>query len=248
MKIILTYRFSFILFCMMIFFSCNKEDAPDCFKTTGEIVMAERMMSSFNTIHLDHNINLVLHEDTIHKVIVEAGKNLVPGIITRQEGNVLKIYNDNRCNFMRRYDIEMTVHVYAPNIKRIEYNGGGDIKSAGQLHYPVLTLESWNSGSDVILDLESDSVIAVIHTGVSNIYLTGSADYLYLYSVGNSIFHAENFPANDVHCNNGSTGDFFVNALNELRVEIRSYSTTWYKGNPVISKLQVGTGKLEPLP
>ena len=224
--------------------ACNKPGAPDCFKTTGELKSVQRALGEIHTIDLDDNINLIIHHDSLPKVIVNAGTNLIDKIITEESNGTLKIYNDNRCNFMRRYDVPIDVHVHTPKLRKIYYNGGGSVTSGSSLQFPYLLLESWNSGSEVNLSIDTDSLYAVIHTGVSNITFSGTADYLYLYSAGNSIFHSEDLQANNVHCNNGSTGDFFVNAVSTLHVEVRSYSTTWYRGNPVVSVVGSGTGNV----
>lgn len=238
----------FGLVLLAIVSSCNKEDAPDMFKTTGAITTETREVNGFTQLDIDDNVNVIIHQDSSNQhVEVVAGKNLLPKITTTLEGNILKIRNNNKWNFMRSYKYEIDVHVYTPQLTKIEYAGGGDIKSANRLQFPSLTLLTEGGGSDVLLDLQCDSLFAILHTGVSNLYLTGNSNFTYLYSAGMNICHTENLISNDVHVNNASSGDFYVNATNSLLVEIESFSTTWYRGNPALTVFKIGTGDVKPL-
>lgn len=238
------YRIALLLFLA----ACNKENAPDFMKTAGETRTETRDLPFFDAIDLDDNVNLILFEDSLTRVEVRAGKNLLKKVTTVVTNKTLKIRNENKWNFMRSYKNEIDVLVYSPWIKNIAYEGGGDIKSGNTLSYPQLEIVTQGGGSDVMLDLQCDSLKAIIHTGVSNLYFTGFSDYAYFYSNGLSIFHAEQLQCDAVHVNNASTGDFFVHALSSLIVEIRSYSTTWYRGNPIKSIYKASSGEVLPLP
>lgn len=230
------------------FFSCKKEYDGVCLKGTGDVITEDRTVTQrFSNIDLDDNVELIIVQDTFQHIKVEAGENIVPGIITENESGTLKIFNANSCDFFRSYKFPLKVYVYTDSLSKITFNGGGNISSTGTLKFPSLTFECLNSGSDVVLNLDNDSVIVFLHTGSTNIYLNGNTQYAYFYSSGNSIVHAENLLSDAVHVNNNSTGDFYVNAVNTLRAEIYMYSTTWYKGNPVITKTGYGSGELKPL-
>lgn len=222
----------------MLFLSCKKEEGGNCFSSLGEIKKETRAIPFFDKIDLDDNVEIVLYQSIDQEVVVQYGENVLDGIITDVQNNTLFIRNENRCNFLRTYNYKPLVFIAVPDLKKIYWEGGGKIRSAGPLNFPSLYLETEGGGSDVDLELNCDSLFAVLHTGVSNLNLKGSAQYAYFYSVGNSIFHAENFPANAVHVNNGSTGDFHVRATNTLLVEIRSYSSVFYYGTPAQLDIQ----------
>ena len=237
-----------IILCFIVLFSCKKENDGVCLKGTGDIITEERTIQQrFSKIDLDDNVELILVQDSYQHIKVEAGENIVPGIITENENGTLKIFNANSCNFFRSYKYPVKVYVYTDSLKKVSFNGGGNISSQGTLTFPVMTFECLNSGSDLTLDINNDSLYVYLHTGSTNAYVNGTSQYAYFYSSGNSIVHAENLTADDVHVNNNSTGDFYVNALNSLRAEIYLYSTVWYKGNPVINKSGTGTGDVKPL-
>jgi len=237
-----------ILFCLMVLFSCKKEHDGVCLRGTGDIITEERTFQPrFTDIDLDDNVELIIVQDSYQHIKVEAGENIAPGIITEIEKGTLKIFNTNSCNFFRSYKHPLKVYVYTDSLKKVSFNGGGNISSQGTLTFSSLTFECLNSGSDLVLDIKNDSLNVFLHTGSANVYLNGTTQYAYFYSSGNSIIHAENLAADDVHVNNNSTGDFFVQAINSLRAEIYLYSTVWYKGNPVINKTGYGTGEVKPL-
>ncbi|MFZ5554625.1 MAG: head GIN domain-containing protein [Bacteroidota bacterium] len=241
----------FIIACVIFLFSCEKGYDGVCLKGTGDIITGERTMNHrFVNIDLDDNVELVIVQDTYQHIKVEAGENVNPGIVTETdtENGTLKIFNANACEFFRNYKHPLKVYVYTDTLNKVTFNGGGNISSQNTLTFSSLTFECLNSGSDVILNVDADSLKMYLHTGSTNVYVNGTASYAYFYSSGNSIIHAENLVANDVHVNNHSTGDFYVNAINTLRAEIFMYSTTWYKGNPVISRSGPGSGEIKPIP
>jgi hypothetical protein len=237
----------FYIACVALL-SCNKATAPDIFKTTGEITTEARTVGFFDKLYVDDQVNVIIHHDTTQYVEVEAGKNLLPKIKTEIDGSTLRLYNENKWNFMRSYKYEITVHVHTDTLRYINFVGGGDISSANTLQFPVLKIETEGGSSDVLFNIDADSLFLIFHTGVGNTYINGQCNYAYFYSVGNTIFHNENLVVNHVHCNNGSTGDFFVHALNTLHVEVRSIANTWYRGNPSLSTVVTGSGEVKTLP
>lgn len=228
--------------------SCNKATAPDMFKTTGEITIEKRTVGFFDQLYIDDKVNVIIYHDTVQYLEVEAGKNLLPKIKTELDGTTLRMFNENKWNFMRSYKYDITVHVHTDTLRYINFVGGGDISSGNTLHFPSLKIETEGGSSDLLLNVDMDSLFLIFHTGVSNTYINGQCHYAYFYSVGNTIFHNENLLVNHLHCNNGSTGDFFVHALNTLHVEVRSIANTWYRGNPSISTVGTGSGEVKPLP
>ncbi len=237
-------KWSYCLWGLLMLVACQKESAPDCLKSTGPETEELRAAPPFQRIDLDDNIDLEISRDSVFSIRVKGGKNLLGKIETSVNEGVLRIRNHNRCNFVRSYKRRLTVQVSTPTLDKISYYGSGTIRSAGTLDFPVLTLEGKNSGSELFLSLDCDSLYALIHTGVSNLYLSGKSDYVYLYSIGSSIFYAGDLEGGYVHASNGSTGNFHVNAREFLHAEIRSRSNILYRGNPQISLRTEGTGKL----
>ena len=99
-----------LLIYMLLNEGCKKAGVCDCFKGTGEISTEERQLPTFTSVYVEDNVNLIFVEDTVQKVIVEAGKNLLKNIKTEMIGDQLQIRNINKCNFVRKYDIPINVN------------------------------------------------------------------------------------------------------------------------------------------
>jgi hypothetical protein len=49
-----------------------------------------------------------------------------------------------------------------------------------------------------------------------------------------------------IHIHNKTTGDFYVHAIVELLVEVRSKSTVYYKGSPALTIFNFSDGEVKP--
>ena len=95
--------FSLVLFAMLC--SCNKESAPDFIQTTGEITIEERTLENFNELEVFNTINVLIVPDTVNKVVIEAGENLIPDIVTTVKEGKLILKNTNKFNLQGiKYD------------------------------------------------------------------------------------------------------------------------------------------------
>src|SRR5437763_903143 len=102
----------FIAICIAVNWKCNKDNPCDCIHGTGNVVQQERQLSTFHSVYVEDNVNLIFQEDTVQKIIVEAGKNLIDLVKTEMRGDELYLHNDNKCNFSRRYDIPINVYIH----------------------------------------------------------------------------------------------------------------------------------------
>ena len=76
--------------------ACNP---VECFKRTGNIVKEDMQVADFTTIMINDNVEVLLRNDSSNIVTVEAGSNLIQSIKTEVEGDILKITNENTCNW-----------------------------------------------------------------------------------------------------------------------------------------------------
>jgi len=105
-----------VLFAIMLFMlSCNKENAPDCFKRAGEYSTVTRMTEPFSSIELNDYIQIELYDTTIYFVEITAPRNLLPEIETSVNNGRLKIVNNNTCNLVRSFKNKITVRIYENN-------------------------------------------------------------------------------------------------------------------------------------
>ena len=237
-----------ILFALAILLhlSCKKENLCDCLKGTGEIVTEERVLTDFNKIYIEDDINLVLQEDTQNFLNVEAGENLIKLIKTEIKDSCLYLRNDNKCNWMRSFKNKVNVSLHYKKLEYITYfKASGNVSNNGTLHSSFLQVDDYNGSGKITLNVDVQTSHYSLHTGPADIFISGNTDIAYLYSAGNGVADLRNMTAGGMYMNNKSTNSCYVNATNTLEVEIGYIGDVYYTGDPPNVKLvTTGSGKL----
>jgi hypothetical protein len=237
----------YILLILVLFiFSCKKGEEAGCFTSTGEIRKEIRSLENFSKLTLYDNINVILIPGTENKAEIEAGKNLIPGIFTKIENGELIITNENKCNFTRSYKYPVNVYVTFNSLREITHYGGGKISNEDTIQQSYFKIVQYSGAGDFDFTFDCDSLEALLHTGAGNLNAKGKVNYGYMYSAANSIFKCENLVVQNLHVNNKTTGNFYVNAVANLIVEVRSNSTVYYKGNPALTIFRISNGEVIP--
>ena len=222
-----------LVICISIH-SCDKDS--NCLKGNGNVVSETRTLgASFENIYLNHNINLILKQDSTVSITVTGGSNLLSGIKTNIEGSTLKIFSDNKCSYLKSYDNSITINLSVPNLKNFEYVGFGNVSSANTLNFPDFTFDSREGTGDVSLALNSTYTYFKQHTGPADFNLSGYSKHSYVYTNGNGWFYAGSLKTENTHVSSNGTGDVFVNASNTLKIELRSMANVHYYGNPTLN-------------
>ena len=125
------YIYILIAACLL---SCNSESGNDCFQKSGNIIQEEFMVSTFEKILVNRDVELILKEGPDVIVIVETGENLINDVEVEVVNNELILTDNNSCNFVRDY-LSTKVYVTAPNITHIRTSTQYDISSDGILNY-----------------------------------------------------------------------------------------------------------------
>ena len=171
--------------------SCNSEDSIDCFKTTGEITELELLTESFNRIEINDGMEIFLHNASEEKVLIKGGKNLISKVKVELDSGLLRLSNDNKCNWTRNYD-PIQIYIYAPEIKEITNYGFGKVVSVDTLKTDYLRLVVKHSSAD--LDIMVDNRIVYFESNsLSRTVLSGKTLRLYVgHFYNDGIFNSEN--------------------------------------------------------
>ena len=216
----------FYITLVTLLFSCNSENAGDCFQTTGNIIQQEVALDAFDKILVNRDIELILKEGDAQKVVVETGKNLLHDVEVIVVDGQLILSDNNRCNYVRDYAITK-VYVSSSNITEIRSSTQYDVSSDGVLTYPSLTIlsedysapDSYTVGN-FILDIDTSS-FNVVFNNLSNAYITGKTNNLNVtYASGTSRFEGRNLMAQKVNIWNRSSNDMIINPVLEIKGKI----------------------------
>lgn len=240
-----------IILGILLLFGCDSENASDCFQRTGTIVKKEIVVSGFNRILVNPNIELVLKEGVETSVIIETGDNLLNDVSAVVQEDRLILSDTNDCGFFRDFN-QTKIFVTAPNITEIRSNTQFDISSDGVLQYPSLTLLSEDFGEDTKntngtfnIQINNTSVSAVGNS-IASFFVKGATETLNItIASGTGRFEGESLVAKNVSVYHRGTNKVIVNPQQSIKVEIRSTGDVISVNKPpVVTVEEFFTGKL----
>lgn len=215
-------KIGLLLIMLIAITGCNSEDAPDCFKTAGEIVQQELELAGFNKILIYEGVELIIKEGPTQKVILESGTNLIGNVSLEVINNQLIAKDNNGCNLVRDYGLTKII-VTSPNIIEIRNSSEQSVRSEGILTYPNLTLlsedyqSSYLNVGDFYISVNNVKV-SITSNGISNFYIDGQTTNLTIgFFAGDSRFEGKNLIADNVNIIHKSSNDILVNP--QLKIE-----------------------------
>ncbi len=234
----------FVFLCVALLISCKKNG---CFENAGSIQKSERLATQFNTIDIKDNINLVLTQDTINKIFVEAGEFISSNIKTEIANNVLTINNEASCKWLRNPSEQVTVYVNVKDLVRINYNGSGNITSTNTIVADGITFYTDNGAGTIDIDLNAKRTYAYIYNDNTDMIFRGNSDSCYVYTGERGTIDFRDFVVKNQTVGYGSIRDGYVHATESLKVIMYFKGTLFYKGNPgKVTTEYLSTGRVIP--
>ena len=226
--------------------SCKKGTVTNCFNNTGEIINQEREIESFKNILLKDNVNLILKKSETTSIRVEAGSNIISGIVTDVVKNgVLEIRNDNSCNWIRSFDSPINVYLNYVDIDTLEYRSIGDITTIDTIITDSLWINVMEGAGQIKMNLDVVRLYCSLHYGTADIILSGKCGLSYIYSASFGLIDLIDLNTDLVYVNNRSSNDIYLNAKIHLGATIENIGNIYYTGNPeTISFDKIGEGEL----
>ncbi|GAA4274112.1 head GIN domain-containing protein [Aquimarina gracilis] len=232
-------------------YSCDSENASDCFQRTGNIVRAEVNVPDFTRILVNPNVELILKQGEDTSVIIETGDNLLNEVSAVVEGDRLILNDTNDCAFFRGFN-QTKIFVTAPNITEIRSATQFDISSDGILTYPSLRLLSEDFNEDTgtttgFFNLQINSQnLAVTSNNIASFLLSGEVQDLDVgFFSGTGRFDGTDLVAQNVNIFHRGTNKIIVNPQESITGEIRSTGDVIAVNTPPIIEVeQFFTGRL----
>lgn len=218
-----------LIILTILVFTCNSEDAPDCFQNSGDQIQEEFVVNDFTKITVFPRVELIVKQSPNQSVIVETGEFLLNDIEVKVENNRLLVINNNACNLTRGYGLTK-VYVSSPNLTEIRNGSGLTVSSDGVLTYDNLKLisEDFNVEADVNSDGDFDVQVDCIEldcvvNNLSSMRVRGVVDNLFVgYYSGDARFNGRHLIAQNIEIFQRSSNDMIVNPQQSLTGEIRS--------------------------
>lgn len=219
----------------------------DCIKSTGKIEREGRSISSFRAIEIDDRINLYITQSNVLSLEVEAGKNLQDLISTEVKNGVLKIQNDNRCNWVRSFKKDINVYLSTPTLEEFTYYGSGEVRFQNIFTTPIFRLNMWEASGNMFLQLNCPDIEIKSHTGPADLYCNGTGKKLVAYINGIGRMNLGDLVAKEVLAVNTNSGSLTVSSDSLLEANISGDGDIQYIGSPEIRLNDRGKGELRKL-
>lgn len=212
-------------------------------KDSGNIISKERTVSSYNQVVNSTFLDVVLTDEKMGKVRVEASDNLEPYILTKVENNTLKVELEPKKSF----NVKHKAVVYIPvnqDLKRITMTGSGDIMQKHTLNVDKLECSVTGSG-DVEINLNANELHLKV-TGSGDIEAQGSTKMLNVQVTGSGDVKASKLKALNVLAIVSGSGDIEVYAQNEIKAQVTGSGEISVKGKPAKQDTKVtGSGEVK---
>ena len=233
---------SFILLSLE---SCKKEEDRSCVKFVGAEQVKIIDLPFFNKLQLYERIKFELVQDSVNKVILKGGENLLNKIDVKISEDTLIINNNNKCNFLRNYSKIVIAEIHFKELIGLRYFGTELLTNKGVLNLPWFYLSLESSSGSVNLQLNSN-VIYASSGNYGDYNLAGKTNVAYIYNNSNGYCNTYNLLVKDsIKVSSKTMGIMKVNADNTfLNAEIKNGGNIFYKGTPS-SILLKKTGKGE---
>lgn len=238
-----------VLFTLLglVLIACKKSEDRRCVKTAGEDAELVHLVDSFNKLDLGPNFKVVLVQDTVEKVIVRGGKNLINFIKLDVTDGKLTIVNDNTCNFLRSYKHVVEVEIHLIDVINVLFKGTKELTCSNQLNLPYLTFVIEEAAGKCNLNLNCYSLYLGSGFGWGNYEVVGQTSYLKVDFRDNGFGDLYGLQIQDSATVISSSSERMKINLDgtAARVETSSYGDIWYVGTPTfLEYYQYGEGEL----
>ncbi|GAC1425282.1 MAG: hypothetical protein NVS1B13_08910 [Flavisolibacter sp.] len=216
------------------------------FSSQGRIIIEQRPAEAFDGILLNNNINLILTQDTIESIRVEAGENIQSSILTQIHNHLLTISRTGSTILSKPGEL-INVYTSVKEIKKISYQGSGNITSTNTLNSSYFLIISNNGAGNVTLSLKTHMTTAGIYNENADFILVGQSDSCYSYCASRGTLDFRNFEVKKLQIDYSGARDAYVWVRDVLTGNIFYKGNIYIRGNPsIVSLKQRSEGKLYP--
>ena len=235
-----------ILLIFSGFAGCQKS-GTNCLTSAGSVIMEQRVVSDFDSIDVGDYVNLFLTQDSVNRVMVESGKNIIDGITTENNDHLLVIRNTNTCNWLRSYNVPVNVHISVKNLRKIYYEASGNINSTNTITSGYFIVLVSNGCGTIDLDLNVQEGYFRLEQGTVDFKLRGHCSISTIYAGDFGFFDCKDLATGYSFVTNKGSNDCYVKAFQYMDATIGNIGNIYYSGNPdtLITHLN-GTGQVLP--
>lgn len=240
---------SFCHFCCMLALallaSCSPDDDGACLRSMGELGSEERSLPPFDRLLLEDRLDVEYRYDSLYRVELSYGQNMLDQIRTEVQDGELRIYNSARCRWLRGLSLVPQLRIYAPGFSSLENRCSGSILFGDSLHSSYFSYDEYDANGEVQLLLSVDSCDIRQHTGRVILRARGRSGLTGLYSASVGRIYAGQLISDASSVNHSSFQPMEVHAGIYLFAGIYERGDLCYFGDPeTIEPDILGSGSL----
>ncbi|TPN89100.1 head GIN domain-containing protein [Aquimarina algicola] len=196
----------------------------------GEVVSKERTTQEYDEIKVKGNLDVSLVAGKEGKIKIEGESNLIDYIITKVEGDELKIYVKRGYYLKPSNNTKFLIIVPFTDITQVTLSGSGDITGNAPINAQEFKTGLSGSG-DIRLTINAETVYAQI-SGSGDLDLKGESNKFTCSLSGSGDIEAYDLKAKYAKATISGSGDIQLTATSEIKAFISGSGDISYKGNP----------------
>lgn len=229
-------RYRIPLFMMFLTSSLLLASCLFGIRGSGKVVKSERQVEQFEAISASAGIEVILLQDSIIKVVVEADDNLQPIIKTEVSNGELRIFPQKPIS----YALAKRVFVSFKTLHSVEASSGSDIKSKMALKLELLNLSA-SSGASINLKLLVNK-LSVEGSSGGNIDLSGSAESMDVDGSSGANIRMSEVQSKMVNAGASSGANLKIFASEKIVAKASSGGGISVEGNPKERNIEKSSG------
>lgn len=213
---------------------------------SGKIVIEDRKISSFDSIHLSGSGQLTIIQGDTESLTVKTDDNIMKLIKTEVKSRTLEIsYEKPNFRTMIKPSQRNEYVLEVIGLKSIHISGSADINS-NKLVMEDFDLQVTGSADVNIKDLDVENLKVKI-SGAGDINLKGKAGIQEINVSGKCDYRARDLESREVDLKISGAGNAAVKVSDRLDISISGVGDVEYQGSPEITQSITGKGKIKQI-
>ncbi|GEM_PF-360220 len=217
--------------------SCNKQPLFPYIEGSGIIVTEKRNIVNYSSIDLRMAGNVNISADNRFKLTVSADDNIIGEINTFTSNGTL-IISGNK-NFR---NATIDIHISLPSAEKISVNSSGDILVDDFFPGEEMSFRIGGSGS-ITAKVNSEKIYSTI-AGSGSLNLSGTACLHSIEISGSGTINGYELITSASQVKVNGSGNSFISVEDSLVVKNYGSGNVYYRGNPRIDSVMMGSGKI----
>ena len=234
-------RFLLLLLPLILVFQSCRFIGGKRVRGNGNLITQDRSVGSFRSVKSSGFFDVVVANNPVQGVRIEAEDNLQEYIETTIEGDQLTISTRDGYSLRPKRDIK--IYVSAPTFSSVQVHGSGNIMSGAPLNNPDKISFGVHGSGDIRVDVNAPAVNADI-AGSGTVNVNGETKQFRAEIHGSGDIRAMDLKSEETSVEIAGSGNADVFASVQLNVDVRGSGDVRYKGGANVKSDIKGSGSV----